>query len=106
VTRMFTVTFIIGAMLGALGGAVTAPMISVVPGIGIEVIVLACAGVVIGGLGSIEGAAIGALLVGLGRTLAVNLLPEVELFIVYGVMALVLVIRPQGLFGRAEARRI
>ncbi|HEX9648768.1 MAG TPA: branched-chain amino acid ABC transporter permease [Alphaproteobacteria bacterium] len=106
VTRVFTVTFVIGAMLGALGGAATAPMISVVPGIGVEIIVLAFAVVVIGGLGSIEGAAIGALLVGLGRTLAVNMLPEVELFIVYGVMALVLVIRPQGLFGRAEARKI
>lgn len=106
VTRIFTVTFVIGAMLGALGGAFTAPMISVVPGIGVEVIVLAFAVVVVGGLGSIEGAAIGALMVGIGRTLAVNLMPEIELFIVYGVMALVLIVRPQGLFGRTEARKI
>ena len=106
VTKIFTVTFVIGAMLGALGGAFTAPMISVVPGIGVEVIVLAFAVVVVGGLGSIEGAAIGALMVGIGRTLAVNLMPEIELFIVYGVMALVLIVRPQGLFGRAEARKI
>ena len=106
VARVFTVTFVIGAMLGALGGAFTAPMISVVPGIGVEVIVLAFAVVVVGGLGSIEGAAIGALMVGIGRTLAVNVMPEVELFIVYGVMALVLIVRPQGLFGRAEARKI
>lgn len=106
VTRIFTVTFVIGAMLGALGGALTAPMISVVPGIGVEVIVLAFAVVVIGGLGSIEGAAIGALLVGIGRTMAVYLMPEIELFIVYGVMALVLIVRPQGLFGRTEARKI
>lgn len=106
VTRMFVATFTIGAVLGALGGAFTAPMISVVPGIGVEVIVLAFAVVVIGGLGSIEGAAIGALLVGIGRTLAVNAMPELELFVVYGVMALVLIARPQGLFGRAEARRI
>jgi len=106
VTRIFTVTFVIGAMLGALGGAFTAPMISVVPGIGVEVIVLAFAVVVVGGLGSIEGAAIGALMVGIGRTMAVNLMPEIELFIVYGVMALVLIVRPQGLFGRAEARKI
>jgi branched-chain amino acid transport system permease protein len=81
-------------------------MISVVPGIGVEVIVLAFAVVVVGGLGSIEGAAIGALMVGIGRTMAVNLMPEIELFIVYGVMALVLIVRPQGLFGRAEARKI
>lgn len=106
VTRVFTITFVAGAMLGALGGAATAPMISVVPGIGVEVIVLAFAVVVTGGLGSIEGAAIGALLIGLGRTLAVNVMPELELFIVYGVMALVLILRPQGLFGRVEARKI
>ena len=61
VSRMFTATFVIGATLGALGGALTAPGISVVPGIGVDVIVLAFAVSVIGGLGSIAGAAIGAL---------------------------------------------
>lgn len=106
VSRLFTVTFIIGAVLGALGGAFTAPMISVSPGIGVEVIVLAFAVVVIGGLGSIEGAAVGALIVGLGRATAVHLLPQVELFIVFGVMSLVLVLRPQGLFGHAVTRKI
>lgn len=106
VRLVFVVTFAIGAVLGALGGAFTAPMISVVPGIGVEVIVLAFAVVVIGGLGSIEGAAIGALLVGIGRTSAVAAMPELELFVVYGVMALVLIARPEGLFGRAAARRI
>lgn len=106
VRRVFLATFTVGAILGAMGGAFTAPMISVVPGVGVEVIVLAFAVVVIGGLGSIEGAAIGALLVGIGRTVAVSAMPELELFVVYGVMALVLVARPQGLFGRAEARKI
>lgn len=106
VTRVFTVTFIIGACLGALGGAFTAPTISVSPGIGIEVIVLAFAVVVIGGLGSIEGAAVGALMVGLLRAAAVHLLPQVELFVVFAVMSLVLVVRPQGLFGRAVLRKI
>ena len=62
---LYTVTFIIGAMLGALGGAVMAPKISVTLGIGVEVIVLAFAVVAIGGMGSIEGALIGALIVGL-----------------------------------------
>jgi branched-chain amino acid transport system permease protein len=75
VGRVFTVTFIIGAMLGALGGALTAPAISVVPGIGVEVIVLAFAVSVIGGLGSILGAAVGALIVGLARAAAVHLMP-------------------------------
>ena len=106
VSFVFTLTFIIGAVLGALGGAITAPKISVTPGIGVEVIVLAFAVVAIGGMGSIVGAVIGALMVGLVRAAAVHLLPEVELFVIYGVMALVLAIRPQGLFTRAEARKI
>jgi branched-chain amino acid transport system permease protein len=106
VSRMFTVTFVIGATLGALGGALTAPGISVVPGIGVDVIVLAFAVSVIGGLGSIAGAAIGALVVGLARASAVHLLPQVELFVIYAVMAIVLAFRPQGLFGRPAARKI
>src|SRR6478752_2548885 len=61
---MYTVTFVLGAILGALGGAVMAPKIAVKLGIGVEVIVLAFAVVIICGLGSIEGALIGALIVG------------------------------------------
>jgi branched-chain amino acid transport system permease protein len=62
--------------------------------------------VVIGGLGSVEGAAIAALVVGLARAVAIHLMPSVELFIVYLVMALVLTLRPEGLFQRATARKI
>ena len=98
--------FIIGATLGALGGAVTAPKISVNPGLGVEVIVMAFAVVVIGGLGSIEGAMVGSIIVGFARAASVHLLPEVELFAIYGVMALVLAIKPYGLFARAEGRKI
>lgn len=106
VTRVFMVTFMIGSVLGALAGAITAPVISVVPGIGVEVIVLAFAVVVIGGLGSVQGALVGALIVGVARAAAVHLLPEVELFVIYGVMCLVLAVRPAGLFGRPAARKI
>ncbi|GAB3449476.1 branched-chain amino acid ABC transporter permease [Insolitispirillum peregrinum] len=106
VAKMFTITFLVGATLGTLAGALTAPAISVVPGIGVEVIVLAFAVVVVGGLGSIEGAAAGALLVGLCRAAAVHYAPEFELFVIYGVMSLVLAVRPQGLFGRTLARKI
>ena len=106
VTRMFTITFVIGAVLGALGGAVTAPQISVTPGIGVEVIVIAFAVVVVGGMGSIPGAAVGALIVGMIRATAVHLIPQVELFVIYAVMSLVLAFRPKGLFSRAEARKI
>lgn len=106
VSRLFTVTFVIGAVLGAFGGAITAPMISVSPGIGVEVIVLAFAVVVISGLGSVPGTIIGALIVGLSRSVAVHLLPQIELFVIYAVMSLVLIVRPQGLFGRVQPRRI
>ena len=106
VSRVFTVPFVLGAILGAMGWAFTAPMVSVTPGMGVEVIVLAFAVVAIGGMGSIPGAAVGAVLVGIIRAAAVHLLPVLELFIIYGVMALVLAFRPQGLFGQAEARKI
>jgi branched-chain amino acid transport system permease protein len=106
VDRVYLVTFTIGAMLAGLGGALTAPMIAVSPGIGVEVIVLSFAVVVIGGLGSLGGAALGALMVGLVRSAAVRWWPEGELFIVFFVMALVLIARPKGLFSAPEARRI
>ena len=106
VRRMFTITFMIGAALGAIAGGVTAPIISVVPGVGVEVIVVAFAVVVTGGLGSITGAAIGALIVGLARAISIHTMPELELFIVYAVMAAVLIFRPHGLFGQAVARKI
>jgi branched-chain amino acid transport system permease protein len=106
VGRVYLITFTVGVMLGALGGALTAPTISVQPGIAAEVIVLAFAVVVIGGLGSLGGAALGALIVGLVRAWAVHKFPEVELFSVYAVMALVLIMRPKGLFAAAETRKI
>jgi branched-chain amino acid transport system permease protein len=106
VTLVYTITFVIGAMLGALGGAVMAPKIAVTLGIGVEVIVLAFAVVAIGGMGSVGGAFVGALLVGESRAAAVHLVPQVELFVIYAVMALVLVFRPQGLFTRAQPRKI
>jgi branched-chain amino acid transport system permease protein len=106
VSRVYLVTFTMGTMLAAIGGALTAPTVSVVPGMGVEVIVLAFAVVVIGGLGSMQGAALGALIVGLVRSAAVHFFPQVELFSIYLVMALVLAFRPRGLFVAAEARKI
>ena len=106
VDRVYLVTFAVGAALAGLGGALTAPAIAVSPGIGVEVIVLSFAVVVIGGLGSLGGAALGALLVGIVRSIAVRYWPEVELFSIYAVMALVLIARPKGLFASQEARKI
>jgi branched-chain amino acid transport system permease protein len=106
VRRIYLVTFTLGTMLAAIGGALTAPTVSVVPGMGVEVIILAFAVVVIGGLGSMAGAALGSIIVGIVRSGSVHLLPEVELFSIYLVMALVLAFRPRGLFVAAEARKI
>jgi branched-chain amino acid transport system permease protein len=106
VQKYYMLTFTLGAMLAALGGAFTAPTVSVLPGMGAEVIVLAFAVIVIGGLGSLAGAAIGALIVGIVRSAAVHYWPEVELFSIYFVMALVLLLRPKGLFSPPEARKI
>lgn len=106
VNRVFMIAFCAGVFLAALGGALTAPMISVSPGIGVNVIIVAFAVIIIGGLGSIEGAAIGAVVVGVARAASVHLLPEAELFIIYVVMAAVLVFRPEGLFTKVQARKI
>ena len=106
VNRIFLLTFMLGSFLGALGGAYQAPAISVQPGIGVEVIVLAFAVVVIGGMGSIPGALIGSVIVGVARAFAVHQEPALELFVIYLIMAAVLIVRPQGLFAPAKPRTI
>ena len=101
-----TVSFVIGAILAALGGALTAPMTAIVPGLGVEMIVLAFAVIAIGGMGSVGGAVIGSILVGISRAAAITLYPELEIFVIYLVMSLVLIFRPRGLFGELEMRKI
>ena len=106
VTAVFLGTVILGTTLGALSGAAIAPTISVLPGIGVEVIVLAFAVVVIGGMGSIPGALIGSVLVGVVRAAAVHEFPHAEMFVIYAIMAIVLVFRPEGLFAPPAVRKI
>lgn len=106
VARIYLLAVGVGVFLAALGGAFTSPLISVQPGVSVSVIVLSFAVVIIGGLGSIAGAAIGAVIVGLARSFAVYELPEAEIFIIYLVMVVVLIFRPEGLFQRVQARKI
>jgi branched-chain amino acid transport system permease protein len=106
ISRIYTWAFMAGVFLAALGGALTAPMISVQPGLSVGVIIVSFAVVIIGGLGSIEGAAIGAIIVGLARAASVHLWPPAELFSIYVVMAIILVFKPEGLFQRIQARKI
>lgn len=106
VNRIYTLAFTLGALCAAIGGSLIAPTISVVPGFAVDVTVMAFAVIAIGGMGSLEGAALGALIVGLSRATAIHLFPELELVAIYLIMVLVLLVRPQGLFGEVELRRI
>lgn len=106
VKKIFILTFGVGCSLAAIAGAFTAPTISVTPGLGVEVIVLSFAVVVTGGLGSLPGVALAAIIMGLVRAFCIHYVPQLELFVIFSVMALVLSFRPRGLFSLAEARKI
>lgn len=99
-------TIALGGALGALGGALASPTTSFTPGIGADMMVLSFAVVATAGLGQIGGAALAALLIGLGRSFAVYLFPEIEVLVPYLIMVAVLLVRPEGLFTSAVARRI
>jgi len=104
--RVFLLTFTFGAMLAALGGALSSPTAALVPGVGAQTIVLSFAVVATAGLGQIEGAALTSLMMGLGRSVAVYFEPELEVVVPYIIMVMVLLLRPQGLFGVIETRRV
>lgn len=104
--KVYFITFIAGATLAALGGALAAPTTSILPGMGAEMIVLSFAVAATAGLGQIEGAAIAALMIGLGRSVAVYLAPEFEVLVPYILMVAVLIFRPSGLFGAPQLRKI
>jgi branched-chain amino acid transport system permease protein len=105
-SRVSLLTFVIGAMLGALGGALASPTTSLVPGVGADMMVLSFAVVATAGLGQIGGAAITALMIGMGRSFAIYLVPELDVLVPYLIMVIVLLVRPQGMFATAEARRV
>ena len=101
VSRVYVQAFAIGCFMAGLGGAVVVPAQAAVLGMGIEALILAFVVVVIGGLGSLEGALVGALIVSLVRTAGIQFFPEIELAVLYLIATAVLLIRPTGLFGRA-----
>jgi branched-chain amino acid transport system permease protein len=98
--RVSTFFFGLGAFLAALGGVIGGAFLGVYPGLDFEILPLAFAVVIIGGMGSLGGAAIGALLVGLADNFGKALFPEVSYFTLYAPMALILAVKPTGLFGR------
>jgi branched-chain amino acid transport system permease protein len=101
VSRVYVQAFAIGCFMAGLGGAVVVPAQAAVLGMGIEVLILAFVVVVIGGLGSLQGALVGALIVSFVRTAGIQFFPEIELAVLYLIAAAVLLVRPTGLFGRA-----
>jgi branched-chain amino acid transport system permease protein len=101
VNRVYMQAFTLGCFMAGLGGAIIVPSQSAVLGMGVDALVLAFIVVVIGGLGSLEGALVGALVVGVVRETGITLFPEIELAVLYLIAAIVLLVRPAGLFGRA-----
>ncbi|HXJ77769.1 MAG TPA: branched-chain amino acid ABC transporter permease [Candidatus Methylomirabilis sp.] len=99
--RVYVRVFALGTALGTLGGALVIPATAAMSEMGIELIVEAFAVVVIGGLGSMRGALVGALIVGVLRAVAIAVYPELEMLLIYLIVIAVLLWRPRGLFGGA-----
>jgi branched-chain amino acid transport system permease protein len=98
---IYRIVFALGVALAAFAGMIAAPVASVFPGMGNQVLIISFVVVVIGGIGSIKGAFVGALLIGLADTFGQVYAPEIAGMTVYMLMAAVLLWRPAGLFGRA-----
>ena len=100
VPLLYTGVFCLGAWLGGLGGVIAAPMGAIYPGMDLDVIIDAFIVVVIGGLGSLAGTVLGALIFGLLRSFGILFVPQFETLFIFILMAIVLVVRPQGLLGK------
>jgi branched-chain amino acid transport system permease protein len=96
---LMTMAFGFGTLLTGLAGSIGAPFLGVYPGLDIEVLLYAMAVVIVGGLGSLEGSFLGALMVGLIDSMAKALWPETGMFSMFALMAIVLILKPTGLFG-------
>lgn len=102
VSAVLISVFLIGASLATLSGLLGAPILSVRPGVDEEVLLLALIVVVIGGLGSLKGAFVGAMLIGQVQALGIALFPDLAAFALFGIMAAVLLFRPAGLYGTVK----
>lgn len=97
IAKVFALVFGIGTYLAGIAGVVAAPVFSVYPGMDVSIIIMVLIVVVVGGLGSLKGVIVGALLVGFADTFGKILLPQFAMMMIYLVMALVLIFRPSGL---------
>jgi branched-chain amino acid transport system permease protein len=98
VERMFFIVFAVGCALAGLAGAVAAPVLSVTPDMGLQILIPTLIVIVIGGLGSLKGAVAGSLIFGFVQTFGAVMLPTLNSVLIYALLAAVLVTRPQGLF--------
>lgn len=103
VSKIFALVFTVGCMLGTVGGALVVPSSAASLEMAVELVVEAFAVVVIGGLGSMSGALVGALIVGMMRAVSIAIMPEMELLSVYLVVVAILILKPAGLFGKVTA---
>lgn len=101
IDRVFTGVFAVGSALAGAAGVIGGALLTLLPGAEIEILLLGLVVVIIGGLGSLPGAAIGSVLVGLIDAFGRSLVPDLSYFTLFAPMALVLVLRPRGLLGRA-----
>jgi branched-chain amino acid transport system permease protein len=99
-SRVSMFIFALGAFLAALGGVIGGAFLGVYPGLDFEILPIAFAVVIIGGMGSLGGAAVGSLIVGLADNFGKALFPEISYFTLYAPMVLILALKPTGLFGR------
>src|SRR5215203_3292006 len=103
VSQLFTLIFCLGAGLAAFGGVIGAPYLSVYPGLDAEMLPLALIVVILGGTGSLLGALVGSFLIGALFNFGQAMLPDLAYVILFLPMLLVLILRPQGLFGKVQA---
>jgi branched-subunit amino acid ABC-type transport system permease component len=99
---VFAGIFTLGTALAALAGVIGAPVHSLYPGLDFEILILTLVVVVVGGLGTLKGVFFGSLLIGMADTFGKAFLPEFALFLIFAVMAAVLLLRPTGLLGLQE----
>jgi branched-chain amino acid transport system permease protein len=100
---VFTIVFVIGGLLAGFGGVVAGPILGLYPSMEFQTLILALVVLVIGGLGSISGTLVAGLLVGIVETFSRFLVPELSMFLVFGLMAIILIVKPNGLLGKKVA---
>ena len=105
IDRLFASTFAVGAALAALAGVVAAPVFGVFPGMDVDALIYSLIVVVVGGLGTLSGAVVGAGLIGPADTFGKVLFPQFALALIFALLALVLLLRPTGLLGRVRIAR-